>query len=128
METVGPAFRISGHLVRCKAHNRVDILADECARKIARGLSGVYDRGTSSEKVLVSLAGVTQIRLDGLALGLFRLQDANPLAQLDQLGYGLLICFLLIVHTSGLKRDHNLLHGLPWHVDFQPRQLSVSSI
>src|SRR5262249_47922579 len=47
MDTIGPEIRIFKHLPRGIPHNRVHILADECACVIAKGLIGVQDRRTN---------------------------------------------------------------------------------
>ena len=57
MEMAGPAFRIGGHLLRRIAHDRPEILADEGAGEIARGLGGVDDGGAYREQVLDALLG-----------------------------------------------------------------------
>ena len=81
MQTVRPALRIGGHLLRGEAHDRSNIFADKCAREIPRRVSCVDDRRTDRQQVLVSLAGATEFSLYGLAPGLECLELTNALAQ-----------------------------------------------
>src|SRR5262245_49083391 len=82
VQTVGPAFRISDHLLRGKAHDRANIIADERAGEIPRRMGRVDDRRTDREQVLVSLTGATELALNSLAPLLERLELANAFAQL----------------------------------------------
>jgi hypothetical protein len=86
VQTVGPTFRIGGHLLGGKAHDRSNVLTHECAGEIPRRMGRVDDCRTGSEQVLISLTGTPELRLDRPAPGLECLKLANPLAQRGQFG------------------------------------------
>ena len=102
VQPVGPALRISDHLLRGKAHDRLNIFAHECAGVVPRSMGRVNDRWTRCEQVLESLAGANQLGLDRLAPDVVRFKLATPLAQLDHV---LLIRPLSAFHGSHPDED-----------------------
>jgi hypothetical protein len=83
VQPVGPALRISGHLLRGKAHDRLNIFAHERAGVVPQSMGRVNDRRTGCEQVPESLAGADQLGLYRLAPDVVRLKLATSLAQLD---------------------------------------------
>ena len=96
MEMAGPAFRIGGHLLRRIAHDRAEILADEGAGEIARGLGGVDDGGAHGEQVLYALLGALQLAFVRLAQRIERIFCVELPTKLGDLVDELLARFLLV--------------------------------
>ena len=69
MQMGGPEIRVVQHLLRRIPHDRVETLAHEGARVVARGLIGVDDRRGDGKHVLQPRASILQLNLDALALG-----------------------------------------------------------
>jgi hypothetical protein len=75
VQTVRPTFRIGGHFLGGKAHDRSNVLTHERAGKIPRRMGRIYDRGTDSEQVLIPLTGATEFALHRLAPGVPRTHE-----------------------------------------------------